>query len=62
MFIALPILDTLQKIAKNDKFLAGEHRYSRRKRLVRISLYPCKIDRVMGIISWSIIMFIGCQL
>ena len=31
--------------AKNDKFFAGERRYSHEntKRLVRISLYPCKI-------------------
>ena len=41
--ITLPILDTLQQILK---FFAGERRYSHfhTKRLVRICLYPCKID------------------
>ena len=32
--------------AKNDKFFAGERRYSHTKRLVGISLYPSKLDLV----------------
>ena len=41
LFKPLPILDTLQK---NDKFFAGERRYSHWYQKTKGLKYPCKID------------------
>ena len=48
-WISYPHCQSARYPATNDKFFAGERRYSHTKRLVRINLYPCKIDLVQWI-------------
>ena len=44
VYVSIDHCQSARYPAKNDKFFAVERRYSHTKRLVRISLYPCKIE------------------